>query len=58
MFRAGERTEAVCSLTLAFLCVDVRWVARITLGVVGAAELLEEKKGEESNSFDSIFRLE
>lgn len=47
MFRAGERTEAVCSLTLALLCVDVRWVARITLGVVGAAELPEENQGEE-----------
>ena len=47
MFRRGERTEAVCLLTLALLCVDVRWVARITLGVLGATELPEENQGEE-----------
>lgn len=47
MFREGERTEAVCLLTLALLCIDVRWVAKITLGVVGATELLEGNQGEQ-----------
>ena len=47
MFREGERAEAVCLLILALLCVDVRWVARITLGVTGATELLEGNRGEE-----------
>lgn len=45
--RAAKRTEAFCSLTLALLCVDARWVTAVPCECVHTTELLQERRARE-----------